>query len=42
MSDYRAPGAQWTTELLGQPSGQAASWTVALLNADTEQEATGP
>jgi hypothetical protein len=36
MSDYRAPGAQWTTELLGQPSGQAASWTVALLNADTD------
>lgn len=36
MPAYRAPGTTWTSELTGAPSGQTASWTVALLNGDTD------
>lgn len=35
MPDYRNPGASWTTTVTGGTTGQAAQWTVALLNFDT-------
>lgn len=37
MSSFRAPGESWTTELTDAPSGQAADWTVALIQSDTRE-----